>query len=66
MGVPRELSTNEEILRKSVPVVSGNQTGFLGTLDFGYIEETKDKIKKSSQKAFGTPCKIPMESLRDH
>ena len=42
--------------------MSGNQACFLGTLDFEYIEETKDKIKKSSEKTFGTPCKIPRES----
>ena len=36
-----------QIFRKSVPVVWGKQVWFLGTLNFAYVEETKDKMKKN-------------------
>ena len=63
-GVPRQLSTNEQIFSESLPVVWGKQVGFLGTLDFGCIEESKDKMKKSSEKTFVTSCTIRSDSRR--
>ena len=63
---PHQLSTNEQIFSKSLPVVWGKQPSFLGTFDFAYIEESNDKMKKSSKKTFVTRCQIRQESLRNH